>query len=464
MKLFHLVLLMVAGAASQAICAAEVSRGPNIILLVADDLGYGDLGLHGGTEIPTPNIDSIAAHGARFTSGYVTCPVCSPTRAGLITGRYQQRFGHEFNPGPQAAPNFGLPTSETTVAEVLRAAGYKTALVGKWHLGNQPEYVPQRRGFDEFYGFLGGAHAYLPAEAMAPAEAQEPAPARKQPQRPRRRQQQQQVTGRQPILRGAEIAPDPEYLTDAFANEAVDFIRRHRSEPYFLYLAFNAVHNPQHATRKYLDRFPQLTGGRKTYAAMLSALDDAVGEVLGAVRGEAQEQNTLIVFVSDNGGPQGNHSSNRPLSGQKGTVWEGGVRVPYLLQWKGNVPAGKVIDQPVNTLDLFPTVLAAAGVKPPEGKQLDGTDLLPVVRGNSEASAELGRRALFWRFGSQWAVRHGDWKLLSDRNGHVALFNLKDDGGEKNDLSAKEPGRVRELRSAWAEWDTQLAKPLWERQ
>jgi arylsulfatase A-like enzyme len=419
-----------------AVLGASATRA-NVLLIVADDLGYGDVGVHGGKDIPTPNIDALAAGGTRFTSGYVTCPVCSPTRAGLLTGRYQQRFGHEFNPGPQAAANFGLPLTEPTLADALRAAGYRTGLVGKWHLGGRPDYVPTKRGFDEFYGFLAGAHAYLPAGQGR----------------------------RAPIFRGTDPVPPPDYLTDAFGDEAVAFVKKHASEPYFLYLAFNAVHNPEQATPKYLDRFPNLAEGRRTYAAKLSAMDDAIGRVTAALRETGQDNGTLVFFISDNGGPPANHSTNGPLGGQKGNVMEGGIRVPFIMKWPGKVPAGKVLDQPVISLDIFPTALAAAGVEAPKEKKPDGVNLLPLLTGNAGASTEqLAQRPLFWRFGQLWAVRLGDWKLLSTKRGQLALYNLKQDIAEKNDVSPSEPQRVKALQSTWDHWNAQLEKPRWQRQ
>ena len=414
--------------------AAEANR-TNVILIVADDLGYGDIGVHGGKDIPTPHIDALAAGGTRFTSGYVTCPVCSPTRAGLLTGRYQQRFGHEFNPGPQAAANFGLPLTESTLADAFKAAGYRTALVGKWHLGGRPDFLPTKRGFDAFYGFLAGAHPYLPAAVPG---------------------------NRAPILRGTEPVPDPQYLTDAFADEAVAFVQKHKAAPWFLYLAFNAVHNPQHATQKYLDRFPNLAGGRRTYAAMLSAMDDAIGRVSAALRETGQDERTLILFISDNGGPPANHSTNGPLNGRKGTVFEGGIRVPFIVKWTGKVPAGAVRHEPVIALDIFPTVLAAAGVEPPKERNLDGLNLLPLLAG--DAAPPHFRRPLFWRFGEQWAVREGDWKLAAPRGGQPSLYNLKDDVGEQRDRAADEPERVKALRESWEKWNAELEEPRWKTQ
>ncbi|MDO8589072.1 MAG: sulfatase-like hydrolase/transferase [Armatimonadota bacterium] len=406
-------------------------KPPNIVLIVADDLGYGELGCQGNAEIPTPNIDSIAASGVRFTSGYVSCPVCSPTRAGLITGRYQQRFGHEFNPGPQAAQNFGLPLSETTLASRLKSTGYKTGMVGKWHLGSKAGYTPLDRGFDEFFGFLLGGHPYL------------------QPGGPDN-----------PILRGAKPVEEKEYLTDAFAREAKAFIEKHKKETFFLYLTPNAVHSPMQATKEYLSRFPT-TGDqkRRTFSAMLSALDDAVGDTLKALRDNNLEENTLVFFISDNGGPTAETTSgNGPLNGHKGGVRDGGIRVPFMMQWKNHLPAGVVSDTPVISLDIAPTALAAAAAKV-KGAKFDGVNLLPYLGRNSRREVH---DALYWRFGNQYAIRQGDWKLAIFGKNAPELYNLAEDIGEKTDLAAQKPDKVKELREKLMQWDSKLAKPLWQ--
>ena len=352
--------------------ADQLKRRPNIIVIVADDLGYADLGCQGCKDIPTPNIDTLAQNGVRFTSGYVSCPVCSPTRAGLMTGRYQQRFGHEFNPGPvaRASSNFGLPLTEVTLADRLKAAGYATGMVGKWHLGTQPAYQPQQRGFDEFFGFLGGAHSYLNALA----------------------------NGANPIRRGTTPVYEKEYLTDAFSREALAFIDRHQKEAFFLYLPFNAVHAPLEGARKYLDRFANIQNDkRRTFAAMLSAMDDAVGAVLTKLRQAGIEQETLIFFFSDNGGPTRQTTSrNDPLRGFKGQVLEGGIRIPFLIQWKSHLPAGMVYERPVISLDILPTAVAAAGIELPPEAKLDGVSLLPYLNGEKSGQPH---EALYWRYG-----------------------------------------------------------------
>jgi arylsulfatase A-like enzyme len=421
--------------------AAELARNPNILILLADDLGYADLGFQGCKDIPTPHLDALAKGGVRCTNGYVSGPYCSPTRAGLLTGRYQTRFGHEFNPGN--GPNVGLPLTETTMADRLKAAGYATGWVGKWHLGSAAKFHPSKRGFEETYGFLAGAHPYFPGMGA-------------------------------PIYRGTEEVREKEYLTDAFAREAVAFIDRHKKDPFFLYLAFNAVHTPMHATEDRLKEFGGIANKqRQTYDAMTLAMDQAVGKVLAKLRTEQLEEDTLIVFFSDNGGPTMrtttiNGSRNDPLRGSKRTTLEGGVRVPFVLSWKGRLPAGKTYEQPIIQLDVLPTALAAAGVEVKAEWKLDGVNLLPYLEGK-EASAP--HDTLYWRFGEQMAIRRGDWKLVrydpladgAERAGAtpVKLYNLARDVGEADDLSAKMPDKVKELQAVWDRWNATLVRPLW---
>lgn len=409
----------------------QANAKPNIVLIVADDLGYGDLGCYGGQEIPTPSIDSLAQQGVRCSSGYVSGPYCSPTRAALLTGRYQQRFGHEFNPGPQPDQNFGLSLKETTLPQRLKADGYVTGMVGKWHLGLTEQFHPNRRGFDEFFGFLGGAHPYFPVE-----------------------------NDRDPIQRNGTAVDEKTYLTDAFAREALKFIDAHHNEPFFLYLPFNAVHNPQHARPELLEKFESIPDQRRrTYAGMLTAMDEAIGQVLQKVDDLKLNENTLVLFISDNGGPPANGSTNTPLNGQKSTTWEGGVRVPFMLRWTGKLPAGKTYDHPAIQIDLLPTILAAAEVEVGSDAKLDGVNLLPHLTGDK---TEPPHESLFWRFGQQMAIRQGDWKLVQARDvGKPQLYNLKDDIGEKNDLSATHPDKVKELQTAWDAWNADNVPPTW---
>lgn len=428
--------------------ATPNAKRPNILLIVADDLGYGELGIQGNPQIPTPNIDSLARNGVRFTSGYVSGPYCSPTRAGLLTGRYQQRYGHEFNPGPaqSASTTFGLSLKEVTLGNRLKDAGYVNGWFGKSHLGYEPQFHPLNRGFDEYFGFLGGAHDYLDAAGDS----------------------------HNPILRGTNRVDSIGYTTEDFAREAIKFIDKHKDGPWFVYLPFNAVHAPLQATERYLSRFPNIAERKRhIFAGMLSAMDDAIGSVLTKIRGLGQEENTLIFFISDNGGPTAQTTSgNGPLRGFKAQTWEGGIRVPFIIQWKGRLPAGRVDGRPVIQLDILPTSLAAAGVGIKPEWKLDGVNLLPYLSGTKTGSPH---EALYWRFGGQMAIRKGDWKLVKGpglaagaaalsgkaSTEGVELYNLSIDIGERNNLAAKEPEKVKELAAAWNAWNAELVEPAW---
>jgi arylsulfatase A-like enzyme len=415
----------------------SLSGKTNIILILADDLGYADLGIQGCRDIPTPNIDSIAKNGVRFTHGYVSCPLCAPTRAGLMTGRYQQRFGFETNPGPMnvSQPEFGLPLDELTIAERLKKLNYTTGMFGKWHLGFKPECHPTKRGFDEFYGFLGGAHSYIPGS-------------------------RQMNDGS--IQRGTEPVVEKEYLTDALAREAVAFIDRHKSDPFFLYLPFNAVHAPMEASEKYLARFKDIKDDlRRTHAAMLSSLDDAVGAVLAGINKHKLDERTLVIFLGDNGGPtRQTTSNNAPLRGFKAQVLEGGIRIPFMMQWKGTIPAGQIDDRPVISLDLHPTTVAAAGGAIDPAWRLDGVSLLPFLTGENAAPPH---ETLFWRmFANQRAVRHGRLKLVWSGAEQGGLYDVVADPGESRNLALDRPEDVKKLQTLFDAWNAQMAAPKWQ--
>ena len=402
----------------------------NIVIIVADDLGYADLGVQGSADVLTPRIDSLAAAGARLTNAYVSSPVCSPTRAGLLTGRYPQRFGLEFNPPNPSPPEFGLPLAETTLAEELKDAGYVTGLVGKWHLGTESGFHPLNRGFDEFFGFLGGSHSY-----------------------------RDWSSGDDPVLRGFEPVADGAYLTDAFSREAVSFIRRHAAEPFFLYLGYSAVHRPmEKPPRKYMDRFPDVADPlRRKLLAMLSAMDDGVGAVLDEIDAAGLGRSTLVIFLSDNGAPTDlNGSLNTPLRGGKEDLLEGGVRVPFIVRWEGRIPAGLEYGNPVIQLDIFPTALAAAGIADPAAGEIDGINLIPRLDGTGAGPPHA---TLFWRYGQPSAVRKGDWKLLSSGTGVPQLFDLAQDIGETTDLALSRPEIVSELEAELSDWQAQLPPP-----
>jgi arylsulfatase A-like enzyme len=326
-----------------------------------------------------------------------------------------------------------MPVDQVTLAQRLRALGYITALFGKWHLGEEAKMLPTERGFQEFFGFLGGAHPYHPGKGKA-------------------------------ILRGQKEVNEQEYLTDALAREAENFIDRHRKEPFFLYLSFNAVHTPMQASADYLKLFGHIEDPqRRTYAAMLASMDNAVGRVLAKLTKHGLDEDTLIVFLSDNGGPTMvgttiNGSRNFPLRGSKRTLLEGGVRVPFLIAWNGKLPAGKTYDHPVIALDILPTVVTAAGGELKADWKLDGVNLLPHLQGKQMAPPH---EALYWRFGTQFAMRKGDWKLVQYDNTGPHLYNLKADIGEETDLAAKHPERMKELRAAWERWNEGNVAALW---
>lgn len=423
---------------SQSISEHIPTEPPNVVVIFVDDLGYRDVGAYGSVRIPTPNIDRIATDGLRFTDGYVTAATCSPSRAGLMTGRYQQRYGFEFNTGPVGSYEGvrGLDLDATTLAEYLKARGYATWMIGKWHLGgDDPQYFPLQRGFDYFYGFLSGAHTYMPSDTPGQnlseyhlTEGNEPAP------------------------------PNEDYLTDVFAEKAVNLIQnRPLDRPFFLYLPFNAVHEPIEATDNYLDLFGHIPDSTsRTYAAMVSSLDNAIGRVLDTLVAEGIDEQTLIFFASDNGGILKKYADNSPLRYGKAILFEGGIRVPFLMQWKGVVPGGSVSQVPVSTLDVAATALSASGGIP-ANTDLDGMDLLPIAIGSAKI---LPREFLFWRNGPNRAVRSSSWKLIqSDQS--IWLFNLISDIGEKHNLEEERPDIRDRLLEALDEWDQTLMPPLW---
>ena len=464
--------------AAVSAAASPTPARPNIVLIVADDLGYGEPACFGGGDVPTPHLDSLARNGVRFTAGYVTAPFCAASRAALLTGRYQTRFGFEFNPiGPQnAEPGIGLPLDQRTLADALREVGYATGLVGKWHLGGSPRYHPQRRGFDEFFGFLHEGHYYvtppwaghvtwLRRKALPDGgQGRWVAPDGRTIWSTHLGTFEPDYDADNPLLRAGQPVAESENLTEAFTREAERFISRHRAQPFFLYLAYSAVHSPMQAPDAYLKKFEHVPDmHRRIFAAMSAQLDDGVGRVLAQLQAEGLEERTLVVFLSDNGGPTRElTSSNAPLRGEKGRLLEGGVRVPFLMQWKGRLPAGRVETRMVGSLDLFPTALSAAGAPPREG--LDGVDLLPHLTASTESgSAESPiRRGHYWRVGGQAAFREGDWKILRERgNEPWQLYHLADDPGESRDLAEKEPGQVARLLGEWKRLDAEMIEPLW---
>ncbi|MCX7826246.1 MAG: sulfatase-like hydrolase/transferase [Verrucomicrobiae bacterium] len=424
--------------------AASPSQHPNILIILTDDMGYGDIGAHGCKDIPTPHIDSLAKNGARFTNAYAAGSFCTPTRAALMSGRYPQRSGNEDLDGVTGP----LPRAVGTLPQRLRAAGYITGMAGKWHLGHAEGFRPTERGFDEFYGIFGGGVANnIPGLPAGKGKRGGPVM----------------------VVRGVTPEPATEYLQDAWGREAVRFVEAHRGQKWFFYLAFNAVHVPVQATEKYLKRFAHIEDRqRRVYAAMLSAVDDAVGAVLAALRETGQLERTLIFFHNDNGGPTTrngvNGSRNTPLRGSKCETFEGGIRVPLLAQWPRVIKPGTVYRQPVITMDITATALAAADAC---GDTLDGVNLLPHLRGEKDGAPH---EALFWRCrtrSNNFAARQGDWKMVWSTEGaeqpgpnqkpaRFMLFNLAEDLGEQNDLAAKHPDKLAALRKLWEAWSAEV--------
>ena len=430
--------------------AARAAEPVNVVMIVADDMGYADLGITGNKDFATPNLDSIAKNGVRFTRAYVTAAVCSPSRAGFLTGRYQQRFGHEHNGGGPLP--FGLPTDQRTMADHFKAAGYSTGLVGKWHLGEEPAMHPTKRGFDSFVGHLGGGHPYAPPADYTAVEKNK-------------------------ILDGHQPAKWSTYLTTYFGTRSVDFIREHAEKPFFLYLSFNAPHTPMEARETDMAGLSHIQNERRRkYASMMIAMDEAVGMVLAELKARNIDDNTMIVFFSDNGGPQPgdpsvNGSINRPLRSGKAQAYEGGIRVPMLMSLPGVIPAGTTYDKPVISLDLLPTFMAAIGKSPIAGTELDGVNLLPFVTGKSDAHPH---DRLFWRLGAITAMIEGDYKLVYPRReggleadpdkvdpAKLELYNLATDPYEKSNLAAVQPEKLQQMKAAWEQWQADFPTPPW---
>lgn len=422
------------------------NKKPNIIVIMADDLGYADVGFNGCQDIPTPNIDRIAANGVVCTNGYTSYSVCGPSRAGLITGRYQQRFGFERNPQYRPHdPNMGLPKSESTLAETLAKVNYKSGIIGKWHLGADISNHPLNRGFDEFFGHLGGGHTYFPQNLTI----KDSYLAKNEPE-----------SYRTWILKNHTPIKTTQYLTDEFSNEAVAFVDRHKNDPFFLFLAYNAPHTPLEASEKYLSRFPNLKGKRKTYAAMVSAVDDGVGAVLNKLEELEIDENTLVFFLSDNGGPETkNGSNNGVLRGMKGSPYEGGFRVPFAMQWKGHV-AHKKFEHPVSSLDIFATIAELANAPINKKKPLDGVNLIPYFNGDNTKKPH--QNILLRKYDTKiHTVRNNDYKLIVYGKTKVKeLYNLKDDISETNNIAKKNPEKVQQLDKIRKSWDAELIDPI----
>ena len=452
----NIVGILMLSVCNMGICQGEKEGvPPSIILIIADDLGYADLGVYGCRDIQTPRLDRLAEEGIRLTQAYVSAPYCAPSRAGLMTGRYQQRHG--FYNNPPYRPNnlsIGLDPEEETLADVMNRAGYRTAAFGKWHLGSATPFHPNNRGFDEFCGFLGGGHHYFPARypeiRASLADSRHPS-----------------VNGPEiyqyatPLeYSGADLAPQEGYLTDILTDYAIDFVNRYTARPFFIYLAYNAPHVPLEAPDGDVAMYAHIKDPkRRVYAAMVTNLDRNVGRLLDHLEEKGLRDQTLVVFISDNGGQELQGADNGVLRGRKGQTWEGGIRVPFILCWPDELPAGQVLDTPISTMDLLPTFASLAGAST-AGKPLDGQNILPWLLGEAEGRPHA---QLFWENEAWIGFRSGDWKLVRETEaGPWHLSDLSHDIGEETDLARDQAGEVRLMRSVFFDWYNSLAPRRWE--
>ncbi len=417
---------------------------PNIVIIYADDMGWGDVAYHGVDDILTPNIDALASSGVYFTQAYVSSSICSPSRCGLLTGVYQQRFTDGQN-SRDNDPNIDLFKKQKMLPEILKTAGYYSGIIGKWHLGADESLRPNQRGWDEFYGFLNGSHSFYKAEKKFT-----------------------RIREYWPIFRNNEMVDYDGYTTEVFTNEAIDFIQgnhpKKSGNPFCLYLAYNAVHFPWEVPDKYIQRVAHIESRqRRLFAGMVLAMDDGIGQLIEELDKQGLTDNTIVFFISDNGSPQGqlgDMSSTGPFRGWKGDCLEGGIRIPYIIKWPGVIKPGSKYEQPVTNLDVLPTIASYIGLKKQRKYAFDGVDLLPYLKGE-KAEDEGPHESLYWKRGKDMAIRHGDWKLvLEDHNAEKdsMLFNLANDKGERNNLYEAMPQKVNELRALYKKWEQELAE------
>ena len=428
-KYFALLALLVS--------SAHAAKKPvNFVVIMADDLGFADVGYHGSEQVPTPHIDSIAKRGVQFTQGYSNGYVCSPTRAALLTGRYQNRFGCDFHIAPYKAneeATIGLPLDELTIAERLKPLGYATGMFGKWHLGGELEenqkLMPASRGFDEFFGILEGASLYF-----------------------------DKTNRERKYRRGhAVIDGEPEYLTDAIGRESVSFIQRHKDQPFFLYVPFTAPHAPMEAKPVHMQKFAHIQPKmRRQCVSMIHSMDENIGRILQALKEAGVEENTLVVFLSDNGGkPNNNASINDPFRGAKGQFFEGGIRVPFCLQFPSTLGSGATIDTPVMSFDIFPTIYKLAGGTLDPEWNIEGQDLMPLLKEDKKSTF---KRPLFWKSEGNFAVQSNGWKLMR-HHGQTYLFNLNEDPSEATNKIKQNPELAQQLQKLWKKWDAHNEMP-----
>jgi len=438
MKKIFLILVLSFGIFSFA------QEKPNIIFLFSDDAGYGDFGFQGSKIMKTPNLDKLAKSGVTFTQGYVSASVCGPSRAGLMTGKYQQRFGYEeINvPGYMSdnskflGDDMGLPLDQVTMADYLKRLGYTNAMYGKWHLGDADRFHPLKRGFDEFYGFRGGDRSYFAYKEI-----------------PKGHLDKRMENG------FGNFEEPTAYATDVFADKAISFMERNKDTPFFIYLAFNAVHTPMEATEEDLKQFPDLQGKRKEVAAMTLALDRACGRVLDKLKELGLDDNTIVVFSNDNGGPTDKNASiNLPLSGTKSNQLEGGLRVPFLISWPNHLKENTTYSNPVTTLDLLPTFYAAAGGSTADLVDIDGVDLMPFINGEN---TNRPHEKLYWKKENRGVYREGDWKFIRFPDRPAELYDMSTDTPELKNLANTYPERVKAMYKELFKWELTLERPMW---
>lgn len=424
-----------------SLISASAADKPNVVILFSDDAGYADFGFQPSCAAEmkalTPNIDTIARDGARFTNAYMSGSVCSPSRAGLMTGRYQERFGFDNNLHP-GVNNTGLDLKETFGVKRLQGMGYETGLIGKWHLGYPAEYHPNQRGFDHFHGLLQGSRPYFPMEKPSPHRV---------------------------LQKNGEPLPEEGYVTDRLGDAACDFINGNKEKPFYLFVSFTSPHDPLEPKKEDADRTAHIKESRrKKYAGLVVSLDDNVGKILKCLEENGLDKNTIVLFTNDNGGQTQTGAVNTPLKGRKGQLAEGGIRVPWSVRWPGKIKPGSVIEDPVISLDILPTVVEAIGESVDPAWKLDGTSFLGLMTGGADA---LPERPLFWRqHGStgERAIRIGNWKLHHDREAgkEPALYDLEKDISEASDIASDHPEVVKSMLATLDEWESHMVEPRWD--
>jgi arylsulfatase A-like enzyme len=436
-------ITLTVSAVSVAATEKGVSEKPNLVIILADDLGYGDVGFTGSKQIKTPHLDLLAKSGVIFDQGYVSAPVCGPSRAGLITGRNQVNFGFDNNLVARAPQynkdHFGLPLSETTIADRLQALGYVTGLMGKWHLGDEAHFQAENRGFDSVWTYPHGGHDYFRVDPTSKEKYL------------------------QPLISNYKT-PDPiTYITDDTGNESVEFIRKNKNNPFFLYASFNAPHAPLQAPEEDIKRYAHIKDEkRRIYSAMVHRLDVNVGKIVDELKAQKLYDNTIIVFLSDNGGPKAKKNPwtvNAPFRGSKGNLLEGGIRVPFIMSWPNEIKARTRFSHAVSALDLTPTFVKAAGGKIVKKDKLDGVNLLPFIAENIEV---VRHKEMMWRFTISASILDGDWKLVRLPDRLPLLYNLKTDPSELNNVASKHLSRVESMLKTLGGWTLSTPELLYQ--